>query len=59
MKLLARTDSEENRKYWTFVEKVADEVKQWPEWKKAGIGILCETKPQEENSAAAKITQES
>ena len=30
-------DTEENRKFWEFVEKTAKEVESWPDWMKFPI----------------------
>jgi hypothetical protein len=34
-KILKRLDTQENRDYWAFVNQCAQEVEQWPEWKRA------------------------
>ncbi|MGV8119352.1 MAG: hypothetical protein AB2L14_06270 [Candidatus Xenobiia bacterium LiM19] len=53
MKLQAKIDNRENREYWTFVERVSNEVRDWPESKKSGLGTICEKITKEVGTSGA------
>ena len=39
MKLKRNMTTERNREFWSFVDRAANEVKNWPDWKRTGIGV--------------------
>jgi antibiotic biosynthesis monooxygenase (ABM) superfamily enzyme len=38
-KIARRMDSEESRAFWESAQQTAAELRDWPEWMKAGIAI--------------------
>jgi hypothetical protein len=57
MALRKNTDTEENKKYWDFVEKTAHEVSAWPEWMRGASCVSTQKqagdeKPSSRNSNA-------
>ncbi len=37
---MEQKDANKNKSYWDFVKEIANEVDNWPEWKKSGISAL-------------------
>jgi addiction module HigA family antidote len=38
-KIYRNESTEEGRRFWAGVEKVAEECRKWPDWKRAGINV--------------------
>ena len=41
-KIVRNLSTTENREFWSVVKAASEEVKSWPDWKRAGINVATE-----------------